>query len=191
VNKKKRSELKQQIGSRRKQLDREEIMHKSQLITRRLWDLRPLQTAEAIMVYAAKDQEVDLSLFIEQSLQADKKVFLPRVEGKDIAVLPFAGWEQMQLSSWGIKEPLGNSVSPDILDAVIVPGLVFDGRGYRLGYGKGYYDRFLSGLSRDVFICGVCYEFQIVDTIYPHAGDIPVHWIVTEQSELAINLDFF
>lgn len=191
MNKKKRSELRQQISSRRNQLDREEIMHKSQLITRRLWDLNPIQTAEAVMVYAAMGQEVDLSLFIEQLLEEEKKVFLPRVEGKNIAVLPFAGWEQTQLSPLGIKEPLGIAVSPHILDAVIVPGLVFDARGYRLGYGKGFYDRFLPGLRRDAFTCGVCYEFQVVDNIYPHERDIPVHWIVTEQSELAINLDFF
>ena len=72
------------------------------------------------------------------------------------------------------------------IDVVLVPGLVFDSSGHRLGYGKGYYDRFLSLLYPHTFICGVCYDFQVADNVFPHPGDIPMHCIVTEKSEIVI-----
>lgn len=73
----------------------------------------------------------------------------------------------------------------------MVPGVAFDGNGHRLGYGRGFYDRFLPGLPPSVFLCGVAYEFQIVDAVFPEEQDIPMHWIVSEQSEVAVDMRFF
>ena len=103
----------------------------------------------------------------------------------------WTGWEDIQAGPFGIREPLGKAFDPRLIEAVLVPGLVFDYKGYRIGYGKGYYDRFLPHLSDSAFICGVCYEFQVVENIFPHQHDIPMHWIVTDHSELVISWDYF
>ena len=96
-------------------------------------------------------------------------------------------WDVVLLVSRSLKR----AFAVDKIDVVIVPALVFDANGYRLGYGKGYYDRFLPDLNKQCFKCGVCYEFQVVNNIYPHPGDVPVHWIVTDHSEIAVDWDFF
>lgn len=187
----KRKELRRQMREQRDRLDPDAVKKYSRRISAHLWELDPIRKASNIMIFASMGNEVDLSVFQEEALAEGKKIFMPRVEGKEIVVVPFEGWDKMKLSSFGVREPVGETVDPADLDVVIVPGLVFDGRGFRLGYGKGYYDRFLPRLKEDAFACGVCYEFQVVETIYPHEEDVPVHWIVTDRSELAIDFKYF
>jgi 5-formyltetrahydrofolate cyclo-ligase len=121
-----------------------------------------------------------------------RTVLLPRTKKTgDMEAVKFTGWEHILRSPYGILEPEGEAYPVDEIDVVIVPGLVFDFKGYRLGYGKGYYDRFLKQLRPEAFICGVAYEFQVVEKVFPHEKDLPVHWIVTEKSELVIDWDYF
>ncbi|MCX5780763.1 MAG: 5-formyltetrahydrofolate cyclo-ligase [Firmicutes bacterium] len=187
-----RRELRTQMRARRESLSPGEVDRWSQSITRKLLDLEPLRRARRIMGFARIDNEVDLGTWLTAQSAEGKTVLLPRLE-KDatMAAVPFRGWSSTLPGAFGILEPIGVPAALEEIEAVIVPGLVFDASGYRLGYGKGYYDRFLRHLRPDAFICGVCYEFQVVDDICPHAGDVPVHWIVTEKSELLINGDFF
>lgn len=187
-----RSELRKLMSERRAGLSRNQVTDYSRLISGKLAQLEPLIKAHSIMGYASIGNEVNLDAFWEEQAHQGKTIFLPRVEEQgNLAAVKFAGWEYTRTSTFNIREPIGAAVSARDIDVIIVPGLVFDGRGYRLGYGKGYYDRLLSDLSKNTFVCGVGYDFQVVDTIHPHAGDMPVHWIVTEKSELAIDWNFF
>lgn len=179
------------MGEGRSRLTSRQVQDYSRVIATRLQDLYPVIQANTIMGFAGIDNEVDLTPWL-QEWSGSRTVLLPRVEEKGrLAAVRFEGWEQTRPGGFGIREPVGSPVSPSDIEVVIVPGLVFDGKGYRLGYGKGYYDRFLKLLPPQTFICGVCYDFQVVDTVWPHEGDVPMHWIVTERSELAINWDFF
>jgi len=186
-----RKKLRSEMKTKRQALSQAAIKQASQLIARALSQLNPIQDAKTIMCFQAIQNEVDLSLFMQQQQQKGKKILLPRVEGDHIVAVEWQGKENSQMSSFGISEPLGEAFPAEKIDVVLVPGLVFDPRGYRLGYGKGYYDRFLPLLRSNAFKCGVAYEFQVVDNVLPHAGDVPVHWIVTDQSELLIDADFF
>lgn len=186
-----RKALRSKMKKRRQLLSQDEIKRTGQLIARALDQLNPVREAKTIMCFQAIQNEVDLGLFMQEQLQKGKKILLPRVEGDRIVAVQWQGEADCQISSFGISEPIGEAYPAEEIDVVLVPGLVFDARGYRLGYGKGYYDRFLPLLRSNAFQCGVAYEFQIVDNVFPHERDVPVHWIVTEQSEVLVDADFF
>ena len=186
-----KTSLRSEMKKKRQMLDLEQRMRASQVIKKRLNEMLPVQKARTIIGYAAIQNEVDLEPFLEEQRQQGKTILLPRVKASQLEVVEWKGWQETAVSSFGIREPLGDSYKSTEIDVVLVPGLAFDGNGFRLGYGRGFYDRFLPNLRPDAFKCGVCYEIQVVDSVFPHAADIPMHWIVTEQSELVINWDFF
>jgi 5-formyltetrahydrofolate cyclo-ligase len=186
-----KDELRGEMKTRRNQLEAEQMQYKSISIARRLNDLMPVQNAKTIMGYASIKNEVNLESFYEEQRQIGKTILLPRVDGDQIAAVEWKGWQETKVSSFGICEPLGESFPVEEIDVVLVPGLAFDGNGFRLGYGRGFYDRFLPELRSNAFKCGICYEFQVVESVFPHANDIPMHWIVTEKSELVIDWNFF
>jgi 5-formyltetrahydrofolate cyclo-ligase len=93
--------------------------------------------------------------FLDKLQQQGRLVLLPRVEGDgNLVPVPLYNWDDMQVSSLGIREPRGNPCKPETIDAVLVPGLVFDVQGYRLGYGRGFYDHFCQA-ARGLYICHV------------------------------------
>lgn len=93
-------------------------------------------------------------------------------------------WERddlLEMNAWGIEEPRsGLSVMPHQLDAVLVPLLAFDVRGNRLGYGKGFYDRFLSGCRPDCLKIGISF-FEAVDSLPAESTDIPLDYCISSQ----------
>lgn len=186
-----RQGLRQEMIRHRRALQRQEVIQASQVIAKKLSALNPLQHAQTIMGFAAIQNEVDLQLFLEEQRRCGKRILMPRVEGEQIVAVEWQAEEAGRISPFGICEPLGPPVPAEEIDVVLAPGLVFDARGYRLGYGRGYYDRFLPLLRHNAFKCGVCYDFQIVDNVFPHAKDVALHWIVTEKSEVLIDPDFF
>ncbi len=183
--------IRSEMKKRRMELSQEERNQARDLIANTLNELGPLQEAQTIMGFAAIQNEVDIMPYLEEQRNMGKKIVLPRVEGDQLIAVEWQGLEATRISSFGVCEPLGAAYPLEKIDVVLIPGLVFDGKGYRLGYGRGFYDRFLPLLRSNAFKCGIAYEFQVVDDVFPHAGDVPLHWIVTEQSELLIDEDFF
>ena len=187
-----KKQLRTEMKDRRGQMAAAEVKHFSQQIRQRVEELNPIQEAHHIMAFASINNEVDLLPLMEKWHQEGRTILLPRVEAKgQLEAVEWTGWEDIQAGPFGIREPLGTAFAPRRIDAVLVPGLVFDYKGYRLGYGRGYYDRFLPHLSDAAFFCGVCYEFQVVENVFPHEQDIPMHWIVTDHSELVLSWDYF
>ena len=96
--------------------------------------------AQNVMLYYPMKYEINLL-----SLLTDNKNFyLPKVFGKDMLVCPFKEGDRLNLSEFKVNEPCSNPVNPEILDLIFVPALMTDKQGYRLGYGGGFYDRFLA-----------------------------------------------
>jgi 5-formyltetrahydrofolate cyclo-ligase len=183
--------LRTEMQEKRMKLNAQDITVASRAIGNKLAELEPLKKAHTIMAFCPIRNEVDLSGFFTDQQNQGKKIFLPRINSDGELEAAELRPNSLRRGTFGIPEPIGEVVPPETIDAVLVPGLVFDGGGYRLGYGKGYYDRFLSMVPARVFKCGVCYEFQVVDNIYPHEKDIPMHWVVTDRSELVIDWNFF
>lgn len=183
-----RKQLRLQMRETRERLSSLEVENRSRLLFSKLEANNLLQQAQTIMGFVAIKNEVNLTEWLIKKLNQAKTIILPRVEADgQISGVKFTDWGNTIKSKLGIIEPLGEPFPEQEIDAVLVPGLVFDLKGYRLGYGKGYYDRFLPKLRKDSFKCGVCFDFQIVESIFPHEKDIPVDCLITEQQTLLIN----
>lgn len=124
--------------------------------------------------------EYDPRCIAECFLQRGATLALPEVTGKD-EPLCFREWSPdtpVKNGAYGIPVPLETRIVR--LDAVIIPMVGFDRHGYRLGYGSGYYDRTLATYEHQPLTVGVAFELQRLDSIYPQAHDISMHYVVTE-----------
>ncbi len=124
------------------------------------------QRARTVMLYHAMPDEVDLSLLAKEALQTGKRVLLPVVVGdSEMEVRLLHPSTKFAAGPFGIQEPQGDAFRElSEIDLVVVPGLAFDAQGHRLGRGRGYYDRFLSALSR-AWRLGACFPWQRVEHV--------------------------
>ena len=140
---------------------------------------------DAIMVYLSMNSEVDTWHLVEVLNNQERQIIAPVVDTKSGELIPKQIQdldEDLVLHRYGMYEPKESyPVFPaNQLQLIVVPGIAFDRRGYRLGYGKGFYDRFLSTCPNAVTI-GIAYQFQVVDDTYPQPWDVPVQYIFTEN----------
>lgn len=133
------------------------------------------KNAKNVMIYLPVKNEVDVSLLINDS---DKNFLVPVMEGDDIYACHLT--MQLKIGRFGICEPVERvKMEKNEIDIVIVPGVAFDRNFNRMGYGKGYYDRFLKDMK--ALKIGVCHSFQLVDEIPSEPHDIKMDMIVTER----------
>ena len=145
--------LRQKAKEIRKNLRLEE---KSSRLANLIKESAYFKSAHNVMLYYPTKYEINLlSLICE-----DKNFYLPRVNGENLEVCPYKSGDGLQKSALNILEPCTKAVSPDILDLIIVPALMCDKKGYRLGYGGGFYDRFLKGLNAKI-ICAIPQELYV------------------------------
>lgn len=131
------------------------------------------KNAKNVMIFFPTKYEVNLTeLFCD-----DKNFYLPRVAGRELEVCPYKSGDKLKKSDFGILEPVCEAVDKNILDLVIVPALCVDKHGHRLGYGGGYYDRFLVGLNVKT-LCAVPKEL-FVDSVPYENYDIAIAEIIT------------
>ncbi|MDD9989643.1 MAG: 5-formyltetrahydrofolate cyclo-ligase [Spirochaetaceae bacterium] len=137
--------------------------------------------ADTVLVYVSFRSEVETAGLIAE-LRRTHRVAAPRVAASGRMEAMLLSDQPLVRSRLGIMEPPPTAapVEPASIDAVLVPGLAFDTDGFRLGYGGGYYDRFLARCPRALRI-GLAFEPQIVESVRPHAHDQPLHHIVTER----------
>jgi len=131
----------------------------------------------------AKGKEVSLSKAIGKSLVNGKKVYLPKTWPKDRRLTFHRVYSFSDLVSgpFGLLEPNPKNEEADLgsLEVIFIPGLAFDVKGYRLGYGGGFYDRVLKETS--ALKVGVCYSFQLLESLPVEPHDVPVDLILTED----------
>lgn len=143
--------------------------------------------AKVIMVYLPIRNEIDTQAIIRTAWQQGKKVVVPICQTSDKSLVLSELWSMEELSpgTMQIPEPkdmLVRPVSPDVVDLVLLPGVAFDVAGRRLGYGGGYFDRFLTRLRPDSLKIALAYEFQVLQFLPAEEHDMPVDIIVTEES---------
>ena len=134
-----------------------------------------------LAVYLASPDEINIDPFIEYMLRAGVEVVAPRWNGETYELAKLKGLDEknLRLGPMGIREPVdADVVEPKEVSAWIIPGLAFTRGGKRLGYGGGWYDRFLASAPKDAAKIGVAYSFQIVDDFPAEPHDIPLTDVV-------------
>lgn len=177
-----KNEAREYMKKLRRQLSEEEIQEKSAEISAVLFSLDYFKNARTVMVYLSAFREVDTAEIVEKLSNSGKKIVVPVCNTDTFTITPsyVSGFCDMHKGAYGIWEPdeIKEAQVGDI-DLIIVPGIAFDVKGNRCGFGKGYYDRLL-GESRAVKI-GLCYDFQVVDELETDEFDVAMDMIITER----------
>lgn len=143
--------------------------------------------AHCLSLYSAIHNEVRTDLVARSALEAGKRLTYPRVAGKGLEFLEITGHAELAPGAFGVLEPVGNTqvVPCAELDLIVVPGVVFDLAGHRLGYGRGYYDRALAACRPDCQKVGFAFAFQLIEALpIVETHDRTLSVLMTEQTTL-------
>lgn len=181
-----KNSLRKSVLSFRISLDKNDVLSMSADIFRQFLSIEKIQTSSRFMLYVDFRNEVATREIISDLLDLGKEVYLPVTLKYEKKLIPkrIFSLDDLVFGAYGILEPRIDAPTIDnsLLDVVIVPGSVFDKNGYRTGYGGGYYDRFLE--STDALKVGVCFDFQLVDDVFPENHDKRMDFIITEKEVL-------
>ncbi len=161
---------------------------RSRDIVKALLRCEDFQRAESILIYLSKDEEVRTDDLLKPAFESGKRVFVPVVDSKsgELQVSELPGPDaRFQLGPFGVREPVDEDrhfVSLDQIDLVVAPGVAFDRRGGRIGYGKGYYDRLLRRLGSNATRVALAFDFQVLDAVPQDENDIQIDTIMTENT---------
>jgi len=182
--------LRKQYLTIRNILSENEVLSKSQSIAVRLNQLEYVARAKSIMCYVSFGNEVDTHVMIKKWISEGKQVSVPCLvktsrEDRYMHAVRISHFNELKAcGSYEILEPplcKCNIIEPDMFDVIIVPGSVFDINKNRMGYGAGFYDSFLVKTSRECHKIGICFDFQILDSIPYDEYDVPLDLLVTEK----------
>jgi 5-formyltetrahydrofolate cyclo-ligase len=163
----------------------DERARRSAVITRRLFGLDGFGHARTVMLFSSFGSEVDTAPLIARLDEERRRVALPRTKDHGMLSVAYRPGDPVSVAPFGAMEPAGGTiVAPEEIDAVLVPGLAFDRAGYRVGYGGGFFDRFLAKTRTDALRVGICFALQVVGEVPRGAADLPVDVIVTDEETL-------
>ena len=158
-------------------------------LLRTLCALPAFCVSHTVMVYMALPQEVQTRQIITQARQSQKRVAVPVIRGQDLVAVALSEaptqLRRAVLAFWNRMGPSALSTLRRLV-ALLCPGVAFDARGGRLGFGKGYYDRFLRQLPATTYRCGLAFGIQVVPCVPQAPHDICMHGIVTEQGYIPV-----
>ena len=174
-------------------LTQEAVRKDSGRIRDRLLALKAFRGAGSVMLYVPARKEVDTWPLLEHFWQQGSQVLLPRCcDGRAGIMEAYAVTSPLELGPgcFGLVEPksdLARLVTDPRPEVILVPALAYDRRGYRLGFGGGYYDRFLPKLAARPLLIGPAYGFQVVDSVPVEPWDQPVQILITPEETLRIS----
>lgn len=139
--------------------------------------------AGAIMLYMAMPEEVNLDELVKTAYASGKQIALPKVDRtrKRIQAFRYMVENPLSIGVFGIREPVdgAQNLSPEALDLIVMPGLAFGENGERIGYGGGYYDRFLNDVNHGPHLLAVAYDWQVFPDLPTTSEDRKIDGIVT------------
>jgi 5-formyltetrahydrofolate cyclo-ligase len=180
-----KAELRKELLSLRDSKTREFLHGKSLEIRKQLFSMPEFQKARKILFYVSFGSEVETLQTIREAIKMGKVVAVPSTDKKKHTMVASQVVDldkELEEGSYGIPEPKKEFIRElpvEGFDMVVVPAVAFDKGGYRIGYGGGYYDRFL--LKTNALKVGLAFDFQVVDSLPREEHDLPVDKIVTEN----------
>jgi len=173
----KKKEIRQFVKEKRKYCDASFVKEANTKIKNTLCQLNELQRAKVVYIYVDFNNEVGTRDIIEYLFTQNKEVAVPKIEEGIMNFYKISDLSQLEEGYYGIPEPV-NKIIPKTPDIVIVPGVAFSLKRERLGYGKGFYDRFLND---KVIKVGLSYEFQLFDSLPVDEHDVNMNYVITES----------
>ncbi len=173
-----KSALRKYIREQKRNMTQEQIVSASLRLAEQFYALPAYRDAKTVYGYLPYNQEVRTVPILEQALRDGKKVAVPKVYGDTMRFIYLDDLTLVAPSNMGIPEPIADGpIATDETALVLMPGLAFDQSGNRMGYGGGYYDKFLAAEPNHPTVA-LCYDFQLVDSIPTDSYDIPVDFVL-------------
>jgi 5-formyltetrahydrofolate cyclo-ligase len=173
--------LRREVLARRDALSGSERERMSAAIVARALALPEVRQARSVMAFWSFGSEVDTGPILARLHAAGKEVSLPRIQGREVVPVPYVPGVAMRRTSFGAMEPAGSALDPRSIDVVLTPGVAFDRRGNRVGYGHGYYDRLLGRVRPETAKVALAFGLQVVEEVPAGSADRPVDLVVTER----------
>jgi len=178
-----KKELRRIIRQKKREMTSEQIEAASARLCERFLASSEYQSAKTIYGYLPYNQEVRTEAIVLQALADGKQVAVPKVYGDEMRFIYITDLSQVDKGYCGIPEPVADApVAQDETALVLMPGLAFDPQGRRIGYGGGYYDKFLRNEPNHPTVA-LCYDFQMVDQLPVEEFDIPVDRVILAGEE--------
>lgn len=172
--------LRREIREKKRAMTSQEIAAASEGLAKQLFQSQLYRQAKTIYGYLPYNQEVRTVPILERALADGKKVAVPKVYGDEMKFLYMQDLSLVEKGYAGIPEPIADTPVAEDKDAlVLMPGLAFDKAGHRIGYGGGFYDKFLAKEPEHPTVA-LCYGFQMFDKLETEAFDIPVDLVLWE-----------
>lgn len=166
--------LREQMRQKKRAMTTQQIEEKSRLLGQMLLDTEEYRKAKTLYGYLPYNQEVRTVPILEQALRDGKRIAVPKVYGNEMRFVYITDFSRVEKSGFGIPEPIDDApVARDKTALVLMPGLAFDAQGHRIGYGGGFYDRFLAKEPGHPTVA-LCYDFQMLPKLETEEFDVPV-----------------
>lgn len=173
-----KQELRAAIRAQKRTMTQSQIEEKSAELARQLFATEQYRQAKTLYGYLPYNQEVRTVPILEQALRDGKRVAVPKVYGDEMRFLYMEDLSLVEKSGFGIPEPIADGPVAMEEDALILmPGLAFDSRGNRMGYGGGYYDKYLQAQPNHPTVA-LCYDFQMLARLDTQEHDVPVDLVL-------------
>lgn len=170
--------LRRHIREQKRAMTEEQIVARSEKLGQLFTASEAYRQAKTIYGYLPYNQEVRTVPMLEQALKDGKKVAVPKVYGEEMKFIYMDDLSKVEKGYAGIPEPIADlPIADDKTALVLMPGLAFDKKGHRIGYGGGFYDRFLAA-EPDHPTLALCYEFQMQEHLETEEFDIPVDYVL-------------
>ena len=173
-----KKELRRSIRERKRAMTEDEIVSRSRKLGEQFLASRAYREAKTIYGYLPYNQEVRTVPMLEQALRDGKTVAVPKCYGDEMKFIVMTDLSRVEKGYAGIPEPIADEpVANDETALVLMPGMAFDPQGHRIGYGGGFYDKFLSREPNHPTLA-LCYEFQMLPYLETEEHDIPVDTVL-------------
>ncbi len=182
-----KNKLRKEMKLKRSMLNVDEVTTMSRCIYENLFSLSCMKCAKTVCTFISAFKEPDTISIINTLWNEDVKVAVPisNVDTNTLTLSYIDSINDLKKGAYGILEPIRIKKADETeFEVILIPGLAFDKNGNRMGFGKGYYDRFLEKTS--AVKIALCYSFQVVEHIPAEVHDVPMDYIITEKEIIKI-----